>query len=64
MYRIVKYSNEFSTTYKVQKKAFFGLWYNFNNIDGCTTGFYDTEEEAIKAIAIHRTKTTTEILTV
>lgn len=51
-------------SYKVQKKAFFGVWYNFNNIDGYTTGYYDTEREAREAIERHRAKTTAEILTV
>ena len=62
-YRIVKYTNKFNISYKVQKKAFFGMWYNFNNIDGCITGYYDTEEEAREAIERHRAKTTAEILT-
>ena len=63
-YRIIKYTNPFSTTFKVQKKSFFWLWYNFNNIDGCTTGYYDTEEEALEAIERHRCKTRAEIIDV
>jgi hypothetical protein len=39
------------TDYEVQKKVWYiPFWYNFNNIDGSTTGFYDTFEEAKKAI--------------
>tara|TARA_B110000977_G_C10941837_1_gene441185 strand:+ start:708 stop:929 length:222 start_codon:yes stop_codon:yes gene_type:complete len=64
LFRIVKYTNPFYTTYKVQKKSFFGMWYNFNNIDAYTSGYYDSEKEAKEAIEIHRSKTTVEILTV
>jgi len=63
-YRIIKYINPFYKTFKVEKQSFFGFWYNFNNIDGCTTGFYDTEEEAIEAIDRHRSKTKAEIINV
>ena len=62
-YRIRKHTNKFSERYEVQKK-FFGVWYNFNNIDGYTTGYYDTEDEAREAIERHRAKATVEILTV
>jgi len=63
-YRIIKNINPFHTTFKVQKRAFFGLWYNFNNIDACTTGIYCTYGEAQKAIEMHRAKTITEVLDV
>jgi hypothetical protein len=41
--------------YIVQKR-FLGFlwWYNFENIDGMTTGCYDTLEEAQLAIKRHR----------
>jgi len=61
-YRIIKYTNPLYKTFKVQKQSFFGLWYNLNNIDGCTTGYYDTEAESKEVIERHRSKTTAEIL--
>jgi len=63
-YRIIEYSSPFNKTYKVQKKSFFGLWYNFNNIDAYTTGYYDTESDAKDAIDRHRSKTTATIIDV
>ena len=63
-YRIIKYTNPYYKQFKVQKQSFFWLWYNFNNIDGCTTGFYDTLTEAKEAIDRDRSKTTAEILDV
>jgi RNase P protein component len=61
-YRIIKYSNEFYESFKVQKKSFLGFWYNFNNIDAYTTGFYDSEKEAKDAIERHRAKITKTVL--
>ena len=62
-YRIIKYTNKFYTKYKVQKKSFFGMWYNFNNVWGCSPyGYYDSESMAREAIERHRSKTVTEIL--
>ena len=63
-YRIIMYTNPFYETFKVQKRSCFGWWYNFNNIDGCTTGFYDTEAEAKEAIERHRSKTASRVLNV
>lgn len=64
-YRIVKHTyndvkllptkggvvNTSRTCYEVQKR-FLGFlwWYNFNNIDGITTGIYDNLLEAEEAI--------------
>ena len=63
-YRIVKYTQErvritkdgkpktiIENCYEVQKR-FLGFlwWYNFENIDACTTGIYSTFEEAQAAI--------------
>ena len=63
-YRIVIYSNPFwvCKNYKVQKKSFFGLWYNFNSDAYPMNGHYDTEAKARKAIERHRSKTTVEII--
>ena len=63
-YRIVKYTKGSDTVYEVQKRSWFGFWYNFNNIDGCTTGVYESEHEARYAINKHREKHTTEIVEV
>jgi len=61
-YRIIRYINPFYENYKVQKKSFLGFWYNFNNIDACTTGYYETEVDALEAIERHRSKTKVEII--
>lgn len=60
-YRIVRHINPFYKTFKVQKQSFFGFRYNFNNINPYTTGFYDTEDEAMEAIEKHRSETTITI---
>lgn len=62
-YRIKKHENYYSTNFEVQKKVWFiPFWYNFNNIDGMTTGFYDTENEAKEAIKYDRFKGNVTIL--
>lgn len=70
-YRIVKHTTEWdepgeygttihhrSTGYEVQKR-FLGFlwWYNFLNIDGYTTGYFDTLHEAQAAINQAMSKT-------
>jgi len=32
--------------YEIQKKSIFGFWYNPDNVDAYTTGFFDTSKEA------------------
>jgi hypothetical protein len=64
-YRIKKHESFHQTTYEVQKKIWFiPFWYNFNNIDGMTTGFYDTEKEAKKAIESDKFKNKSKIISV
>jgi len=63
-YRIIEYKSPYYLTFKVQKRSFLGVWYNFNNYDACTTGYYDTEIEAKEAIYKHRSKTTEKIIIV
>ena len=48
-YRIVKheYPNGY-VEYEVQKKVLGLFWWNFENIDAETTGFYDTVEKHMK----------------
>ena len=56
-YRILKreYPNG-RVDYEVQKKVLDLFWWNFENIDACTTGFYNTFEEAEMAIKMHKEK--------
>ena len=61
-YRIIQYTNPFCTFYKVQKQIFSIFWYNFNNIDAYTTGYYSTKNEAVEAIKKHQVKTTKKVL--
>jgi len=64
-YRIKRHENFYGTTYEVQKKVWFiPFWYNFNNIDGMTTGFYDTEIKAKEAIDFDRFKNKSELINV
>ena len=60
-YRIVCTTSEgsyFNDTYTVQKKSWFGFWYNFENYDGYVTGVYHSIEQAQYAIDRNRTKIT------
>lgn len=54
-YRIIEHTCYNGKCFEVQKR-FLGFlwWHNFNNIDGITTGIYDTLEEAEEAIKIDR----------
>lgn len=62
-YRIKKHEDYYSTSYEVQKKVWYiPFWYNFNNIDGMTTGFYSTEKEAQEAIECDKFKTKTKLI--
>lgn len=55
-YRIVEYEypNE-KRSWLVQKKSIFGFWYNPDNIDAYTTGWYDSFIDAEKAIRMKLT---------
>ena len=66
-YRILEHRNTVTDylSYEVQKKHYFyRYWYNFNNVDGGTTGFYNTEVEAERAIEEFRSKNETRIIEV
>ena len=56
-YRIVKreYPNG-QIEYEVQKKILGLFWWNFENIDAITTGFYSTLGDAEMAIKMHKEK--------
>lgn len=49
-YRLKEYDYETHKSYLLQRKSIFGFWYNPENIDANTTGWYDTEEEGIQSI--------------
>ena len=56
-YRILKREYpDGQITYEVQKKILGLFWWNFENIDAFTTGFYDTLEDAKMAIKMHKEK--------
>ena len=57
-YRIVEIDTGDCKIYEIQKKSFFGWWYNPNNIDAYETGIFETLEEAKKCIKekMHRNK--------
>lgn len=61
-YRIIQHNCYSGKCFEVQKR-FLGFlwWYNFNNIDGMTTGIYDTFEEAEEAIRRDRFNCTSRI---
>ena len=60
-YRIKEYDYGTDKTYCVQRRSIFGFWYNPDNVDAYTTGFYDTLEEAREAIKRKLTKCKTKI---
>lgn len=50
--------------YEVQKKILGLFWWNFQNVDACTTSIYSTLEEAKMAIRMHKEKTKETIFNV
>ena len=61
-YRIKEYDYGTNKNYCVQRKSILGFWYNPDNIDAYTTGFYDTLNEAKEVIKSKLTKVKTRIL--
>jgi len=61
-YRIKEYTYRNRKDYCVQRKSIFGFWYNPDNIDAYTTGFYDTKEEAENVIKDKQFKVIIKIL--
>ena len=49
-YRIIKHDYGKHRNYEIQRKSIFGWWYNPDNIDAYTTGFFDTLKEAKECI--------------
>lgn len=64
-YRILKreYPNG-RIDYEVQKKILGLFWWNFENVDAITTGFYSTLDDAEMAIKMHKEKTKVTIIKV
>ena len=62
-YRIVEHTYYDNKEYEVQKR-FLGFlwWYNFQNIDGSTAGFYDNAFDAQQSIMRHKFKIHKEIV--
>ena len=61
-FRIKQYDHDTHRNYCVQRKSIFGFWYNPDNIDGYTTGFYDTLKEAKDVIKQKLIKVKTNII--
>lgn len=50
-YRIKKHINSYNRiSYEIQKRSILGFWYNPDNVDANTTGFFDNLEDAEKCI--------------
>ena len=61
-YRIKEHQGFNRDYYEVQRKSILGFWYNYENVDGYTTGFYNSIEEARESIARKQHKTKTRIV--
>ena len=61
-YRIKEYDYGHCKQYEIQRKTIFGFWYNPDNIDAYTTGWFDTLEEAKECIKRKQTKTIIKII--
>lgn len=61
-YRIKEYDYGTRKNYVVQRRSIFGFWYNPDNVDACTTGWYDTLEEAKEVINQKLTPTKTKVV--
>ncbi len=49
-YRIVEYLHVKNLTYCLEKKVWWiPFWYNPDNVDACTTGYYPSYEKAYEA---------------
>lgn len=49
-YRILEHDYGKHKNYEIQRKSIFGWWYNPDDIDAYTTGFFDTLKEAEECI--------------
>ena len=49
-YRILEHDYGKHKNYEIQRKSIFGWWYNPDNIDSYTTGFFDTLKEALNPV--------------
>ena len=60
-YRIVEETFANKSQFLVQRKSIFGFWYNGNNVDGNTTGWYNTIQEAREYIRFKKEGITIKI---
>jgi len=62
-YRIKEYTyGDGMTQYEIQRKSIFGFWYNPDNVDAHTTGWYSDFNEAHKNLIIKVTPIKTKIV--
>lgn len=62
-YRIKEYSLPYGRTeWVVQKRSIFGWWYNPDNKDGMTTGWYFTLKDAEEALEAKLHKVTSKVV--
>jgi len=61
-FRIKEYDYGTFKNFCVQRKSIFGFWYNPDNTDGYTTGYYDTLQEAKDIIKSKKIKVKTKII--
>lgn len=64
-YRIKEYNLPYNRTeWVVQKRSIFGWWYNPDNVDGMTTGWYNTLKDAEAALEAKLHKVTSKVVKV
>ena len=61
-YRIKEHDYGNQKNYEIQRKSILGFWYNPDNIDGNTTGFFDNIEDAEECIKQKLTPTKIAII--
>ena len=61
-FRIMKHDYGRQKNYEIQRKSIFGFWYNPDNVDAYTTGFFDTQKEAEECINQKLTKVKSSVV--
>ena len=61
-YRIKEYAFFKRKGYLIQRKSIFCFWYNPDNVDAYTTGWYDTLEEAKEMLEQKLTKVKSKVV--
>ena len=62
-YRIIEHDYGNHKNYEIQRRSIFRWWYNPDNIDAYTTGFFDTFKEAEECISKKLTRVKSRIVT-